>query len=141
MRPPLTSVMCPVTVQVTAPEQLPVPLPAQLHYDMTDPYAVRLSLGAPAAKPVNWVFARDLLAEGVRRPAGTGNVLVFPGHRCRPHFMRILLRSTAGAALVEISASEVATFLRQTFLLVPSGSESLHIDLDRIVAELTRRGD
>jgi hypothetical protein len=131
--------MCPVTVQVTALEDLPAPLPAQFHYDMTDPYAVRLSLGAPETRPVNWVFARDLLAEGMRRPAGIGNVLVFPRHRCRPHFIRVILRSSAGVALVEIPASEVAAFLRQTFLLVPSGSESLYIDLDGTVAELRGR--
>jgi hypothetical protein len=141
MRQPLTSAMCAVTVQVSVPEELPVPLPAELHYDMTDPYAVRLSLGAPARSPVNWVFARVLLAEGLRRPTGLGDVLVFPRHRCRPHFMRIVLRSAAGAALVEIAVSEVATFLCQTFMLVPSGTESLHIDLDRTVAELTSMGE
>lgn len=118
-----------------------MPLPAELHYDMTDPYALRLSLGAPEAGPVTWVFARTLLADGLRRPTGMGDVLVFPKCQCRPHSMRIVLRSAAGAALVDIAVSEVATFLRQTFMLVPSGTESLHIDLDRTVAELTSRGE
>ncbi|WP_327127601.1 SsgA family sporulation/cell division regulator [Streptomyces sp. NBC_01727] len=141
MRKQLTSAMCAVTVHVSVPEELSVPLPAELHYDMTDPYAVRLSLGAPEARPVNWVFARTLLAEGLCRPTGVGDVLVFPRHGCRPHSMRIVLRSAAGAALVEIAVSEVATFLSKTFILVPSGTESLHIDLDRTVVELMSRGE
>ncbi|MFG2884585.1 SsgA family sporulation/cell division regulator [Streptomyces sp. NPDC048297] len=141
MRRPLASTMWPVMALVSAPEGLPVPLPAELHYDTTDPYAVRLSLGAPPARPVTWVFARALLDEGTRRPAGVGDVLIFPQPRCHPHSMRIVLRSARGVALVDIAVKEVATFLRQAFMLVPSGTESLHVDLDRAVAELTCRGD
>jgi hypothetical protein len=126
-------------VHVSIPEERPVPLLTELHYDMTDPYAVRLSLGAPATRPVDWVFARALLAEGLYRPTGTGDVLVIPRHRCHPHSVRIVLRSAAGTALVEIAASEVAAFLRQTFALVPPGTESLLIDVDHAVTELTGR--
>ncbi|WP_327371158.1 SsgA family sporulation/cell division regulator [Streptomyces sp. NBC_01217] len=133
--------MCAVTVHVSLPEEIPVPLPAELHYDMTDPYAVRLSLGVSEKKPVTWVFARTLLAEGLRRPTGVGDVLVLPRHGCRPHSMRIVLRSAAGAALVEIAVSAVTMFLSKTFMLVPSGTESLHIDLDRAVVELTSKGE
>jgi hypothetical protein len=136
---PLPSVMCMVTAHVSVLDELPAPLPAELHYDMTDPYAVRLSLGAPADRTVDWVFARTLLTEGLRRPAGTGDVLVIPRHRCRPDSLRIVLRSSAGAAMVDIAASAVAAFLRGTVSLVPPGTESLHIDMDRALAELTGR--
>ncbi|SFH23419.1 Streptomyces sporulation and cell division protein, SsgA [Streptomyces mirabilis] len=131
--------MCMVTVHVSVPDALSAPLPAELHYDMTDPYAVRLSLGAPAARSVDWVFARSLLTEGLRRPTGTGDVLVIPRHRCHLDSVRIVLRSTAGAALVDIAAATVAAFLRRTVSLVPPGTESLHIDMDRALAELTDR--
>ncbi|MEU6497887.1 SsgA family sporulation/cell division regulator [Streptomyces sp. NPDC046984] len=130
-----------MTAHVSVPEELPVPLPAELHYDTTDPYAVRLSLGAPAMGTVNWVFARELLDEGMRRPVGVGDVLILPRHRCHPHSMRIVLRSARGIALVDIVVVEVAAFLRRAFMLVPSGTESLHIDLDRTVAELMCRGE
>ncbi|WP_406423993.1 SsgA family sporulation/cell division regulator [Streptomyces sp. NBC_01589] len=126
---PLPSVMCMVTVLVSVPDELPAPLPAELHYDMTDPYAVRLSIGAPAARPVDWVFARALLTEGLRRPAGTGDVLVIPLRRCRPGSVRIVLRSAAGHALVDIAESAVDAFLRRTVSLVPPGTESRHIDV------------
>jgi hypothetical protein len=137
---PHASVTCSVTVYVSVPEEPPVPLTAELHYDMSDPYAVRLSLGAPAMRPATWVFGRALLADGMHRPTGVGDVLVIPGHRCRPDSVRIVLRSAAGAALVELPASEIAAFLRQTFRKVPSGTESLHVDVDRALAELTGRG-
>jgi hypothetical protein len=129
-----------VTVHVSVPDGLSAPLPAELHYDTIDPYAVRLSLGAPATSPVDWVFARSLLSEGLRRPTGTGDVLVIPWHRC-PHSVRIVLRSPAGVALIDIAVSEVAEFLRRTTSLVPPGTESLHIDIDRALAELTGRRD
>ncbi|SCF84797.1 SsgA family sporulation/cell division regulator [Streptomyces sp. Ncost-T10-10d] len=133
--------MCKMTVHVSAPDRPPAPLPAELHYDMADPYAVRLSLGVAAARPVDWVFARSLLTGGLRRPTGTGDVLVTPRPRCHPHSLRILLRSAAGAALIEIAESAVAEFLRRTVLLVPPGTESHHIDMDRALAELTGRRD
>ncbi|MFB6571270.1 SsgA family sporulation/cell division regulator [Streptomyces noursei] len=42
------------------------------------------------------MFARSLLTEGLRRHAGTGGVLVIPRHRCHPHSVRVVLRSSAG---------------------------------------------
>ncbi|WP_306190890.1 MULTISPECIES: SsgA family sporulation/cell division regulator [unclassified Streptomyces] len=138
---PPASVMCMVTVLVSVPDELPAPLPAELHYDMSDPYAVRLSLGAPAAGPVHWVFARSLLTEGLRRPTGAGDVLVIPRHRCHPNSVRVVLRSAADAALIDIAESAVAAFVRRTVSLVPPGTESLHIDIDRALAELTGRRD
>ena len=92
-------------------------------------------------RAVVWVFARDLLAEGLRRPAGIGDVLVFPLHRCLPDTMRIVLRSNAGAALVEISASEVTHFLKDTCELVPPGREGAHIRHESGLAQLTGRSD
>jgi hypothetical protein len=133
--------MRPATVWVGVPDELPAPLPAELHFNRTDPYAVRLSIGAPVGRPVDWVFARSLLADGLRRPSGAGDVLVIPRHRCRPGSLRIVLRSAAGLALIDIAESEVIAFLRRTFSLVPPGTESLHIDMDRAVAELTGSRD
>ncbi|MER6115805.1 SsgA family sporulation/cell division regulator [Streptomyces sp. NPDC001743] len=126
---------------VSVSEDRRVPLPGRLRYDATDPYAVHLSLGVPAAEAVVWVFARELLAEGLRRPAGLGDVLVFPRHRCLPDTMRIVLRTPAGAALVELPASEVARFRRDADALVPPGTESAYVDIDSELALLTGRSD
>ncbi|MFF8971833.1 SsgA family sporulation/cell division regulator [Streptomyces sp. NPDC014995] len=131
------SVVHEVMVRASAPDQRPVPLPSTLRYDSTDPYAVCLSLGAPSTRTVDRVFARSLLSEGLRRPGGAGDVLVIPRHRCHPGSVRIVVRSPAGAALLEIAVSAVTAFLEATHRVVPPGTEELHIDLDRVVAELT----
>lgn len=141
MNQPPPSVISMVTVHVSAPDGLSAPLPAELHYDTTDPYAVRLSLGAPVNRPVDWVFARSLLSEGLRRPTGSGDVLVIPRHRCHRRSVSIVLRSPAGSASIDIAESEVASFLRRTVSLVPPGTENLHVDIDRALTELTGRRD
>ncbi|MFF8646240.1 SsgA family sporulation/cell division regulator [Streptomyces sp. NPDC015345] len=138
MTQPLASVTRTMTVRVSIPGELPAPLPAQLHYEVHDPYAVRLSLGAPMARPVDWVFARDLLAAGVHRTSGVGDVLVIPLPGTRPR-VRVVLRSGTGTAVVALPMDEVADFLRQSCALVPAGMEGLHLDLDHAVAELTGR--
>jgi hypothetical protein len=131
-----TSVTHAVVVRVVVTDEPPVPLPAELRYDRTDPYAVRLSLGGTPTGTVDWVFARSLLSEGLNRPAGVGDVLVIPPHHCHRHSVRIVVRSAAGAALLDIAASAVTAFLARSAIVVPPGAEGVHIDLDRVVAEL-----
>ncbi|MDN0196644.1 SsgA family sporulation/cell division regulator [Streptomyces sp. S.PNR 29] len=125
-----------VVVHVALADQPPVPLPAELRYDRTDPYAVCLSLGATSTGTVDWVFARSLLSEGLHRPMGVGDVLVIPRRCCHRQSVRVVVRSPVGATLLDIAASAVTAFLRQTDLLVPPGTEGLHVDVDRVIAEL-----
>ncbi|WP_217209597.1 SsgA family sporulation/cell division regulator [Streptomyces sp. AC550_RSS872] len=131
-----TSVIHEVLVHVVVADELSASLPAELRYDRADPYAVCLSLGGTSTGTVDWVFARSLLSAGLSRPAGVGDVLVTPPHRCHRHSVRIVVRSAAGAAVLDIAASAVTAFLEQTDMVVPPGAEGLHIDLDRVVAEL-----
>lgn len=131
-----STVRCAVTAQVSVLKGSSLPLPAELLYGTADPYAVRLSLGSSTGPPVTWVFARELLDEGTRRPVGPGAVLVVPRYCHPPRSVRVVLSDDIGAALVELPAAEVAAFLRQTFALVPAGTESDHLDLDGALAEL-----
>ncbi|KOV96140.1 SsgA family sporulation/cell division regulator [Streptomyces sp. NRRL B-3648] len=130
-------IVCRTNVHVTVADDPPVPLPAELRYSAADPYAVCLALGAPAAPSVDWVFARSLLARGLRRPSGSGDVVVFPRPRPRSDAIRILLRSRTGAAVLEVAGAAVTAFLRRADALVPPGTEHRHIDLDRVVERLT----
>ncbi|MFE2581055.1 SsgA family sporulation/cell division regulator [Streptomyces sp. NPDC059378] len=125
------------TVLVTVGGDPPVALPAELRYSPTDPYAVCLSLGAPSAVPVDWVFARSLLADGLRRPTGSGDVVVAPPCRCRPGTARVLLRTRHGAAVLDVAACDVSAFLHRADALVPPDTEHRHIDLDHVVGQLT----
>ncbi|MFI6880030.1 SsgA family sporulation/cell division regulator [Streptomyces sp. NPDC050400] len=76
-----------------------MPLPTELHYRVTDPCAVRISLGPTDGPRVPWVFARDLLSEGLHRPTGAGDVLVLPPHGHHPDTIRVILKNGAGPAL------------------------------------------
>jgi hypothetical protein len=130
-----------VVVHVVVADQPSISLPAELRYDRTDPYAVCLSLGGTSTGTVDWVFARSLLSEGLRKPVGVGDVLVIPRRRHARPAVRVVVRSAAGAALLDIAASAVTAFLKQTDLVVPPGTEDRHIDMDRVVAELMAESD
>ncbi|CAM5295397.1 SsgA family sporulation/cell division regulator OS=Streptomyces alboniger OX=132473 GN=CP975_31020 PE=3 SV=1 [Streptomyces alboniger] len=113
-------------------------IPATLHYDRRDPFAVRMSFPAPATLEgveVHWTFARDLLIQGVERAVGDGDV------RVRPYgFDRTVVEFHApeGTAIVHVRTGELRRFLHRTTALVPAGQEHRHVDLDQDLAELMR---
>lgn len=113
-------------------------IPATLHYDRDDPFAVRMTFPAPATLEgveVCWTFARELLAAGLRGPEGYGDV------RVRPYgYDRTVLEFHApeGTAVVHVRSGEVRRFLEATGDLVPAGLEHLQLDLDHRLAELMR---
>jgi hypothetical protein len=113
-------------------------IPASLHYDRQDPFAVRMSFPAPATLEgveVSWTFARDLLVQGVESAVGDGDV------RVRPYgFDRTVVEFHApeGTAIVHVRTGELRRFLHRTTALVPAGQEHLHVDLDQDLAELMR---
>ncbi|WP_018568695.1 SsgA family sporulation/cell division regulator [Streptomyces sp. PsTaAH-124] len=113
-------------------------IPATLHYDRSDPFAVRMTFPAPATLEgveVCWTFARDLLAAGLREPEGHGDV------RVRPYgYDRTVLEFHApeGTAVVHVLSGEIRRFLQATGELVPMGLEYRQLDLDHDLAELMR---
>jgi hypothetical protein len=92
--------------------------------------------------PVTWVFARDLLLEGLSAPAGDGDVHIAPVSPDR--FSDVVIRLQVGEehAVFRASGPSLMTFLDRTDLLVPVGQEqavadfdsSLDAALDRILA-------
>ncbi|WP_371668074.1 SsgA family sporulation/cell division regulator [Streptomyces sp. NBC_00289] len=113
-------------------------IPAMLHYDRRDPYAVRMTFPAPATLEgveVCWTFSRELLAAGVHEPEGHGDV------RVRPYgYDRTVMEFHApeGIAVVHVMTGELRRFLEATSVLVPVGLEYLQLDLDHDLAELMR---
>ncbi|PZH04249.1 SsgA family sporulation/cell division regulator [Streptomyces sp. NTH33] len=122
---------------VAAAPRMPT-IPATLHYDRRDPFAVRMTFPAPATLEgveVCWTFARDLLVAGLREPEGQGDV------RVRPYgYDRTVLEFHApeGTAVVHVRNGEIRRFLEATSELVPVGLEHLQLDLDHGLAELMR---
>ncbi|MEU4085747.1 spore wall synthesis regulator SsgD [Streptomyces aureus] len=128
----------PVEARLVAAAPRMPSIPATLHYDRTDPFAVRMTFPAPATLEgveVCWTFARELLVSGLEDPVGQGDV------RVRPYgFDRTVLEFHApeGTAVVHVRSGEVRNFLGQTIDLVPLGLEHLQVDLDHDLAELMR---
>jgi Streptomyces sporulation and cell division protein, SsgA len=74
--------------------------------------------------PVTWVVSRDTLIEGLRAPAGLGDVTVLPDLADRANLI-ITLSSPYGRADLRIRRQAVREFLNKTTAVVPQGSELL----------------
>ncbi len=112
------------------------PLDAELRYDNRDPYAVAACFDT-AGTNVCWVFGRDLLARGLFAPTGDGDVHVWPCLDSLGRAVTIIeLTSPDGEALMQAQSQEVSDFLHRTEALVPSGSETMHVDMDQVLAQL-----
>jgi hypothetical protein len=107
-----------------------VPVSAELHYSTRDPFAVRATFCRTGYSPVAWTFARDLLLVGVARPAGLGDVQVFPDKSA----VILHLSSPEGTARLAAQATELRQFVARMLSLVPAGGESAFYDLDAELA-------
>ena len=83
-----------------------------------------------------WVFARDLIAQGLESPAGEGDVGVWPSRSQGEPVVCLALSSPNGQALLECPRADIAGFLEQTLGTVPAGDESLHLDVETPINQL-----
>ena len=133
-----TTVSAELGLRLVAAEQTIVPLVASLHYNGSDPYAIRMAFHVGAEEPVEWIFARDLLADGLMTPEGDGDVRVWPSapadspdeERDGRSVLNIELSSPFGEAHFEAPSEAIANFLDRTYRIVPMGKESDVIDID-----------
>ncbi|GAA2350596.1 SsgA family sporulation/cell division regulator [Streptomyces cuspidosporus] len=113
-------------------------IPAYLRYEREDPFAVHVSF-PPAASldgaAVEWTFGRELLTAGLRGPAGSGDVQVWP---CGPQRTVLEFHAPEGMAMVQFDTDDLRLFLDRSYALVPEGSESGRLDLDHALAALLR---
>jgi Streptomyces sporulation and cell division protein, SsgA len=140
-----TTVSAELGLRLVAAEQAVVPLVASLHYSGCDPYAIRMAFHVGTEDPVEWIFARDLLADGLMTPEGDGDVLIWPsspvigpdGQTDGPlSVLNIKLSSPFGEAHFEAPAEAIANFLDRTFRIVQMGKESQVIDIDAELSSL-----
>lgn len=111
-------------------------MPAALHYEPADPFAVRISFPATASldgADVEWTFGRELLAAGLRGPAGSGDVRLWP---CGAGRTMLELHTEEGMAMVQLDSHELLRFLSRSFAVVASGREAEQLDLDGDLAAL-----
>jgi Streptomyces sporulation and cell division protein, SsgA len=135
---------CPLTLQLIGPRSW-TDVPAVLLYRADDPFAVRITFGDTGAATgddsdgVVWLVGRELLQAGLDRPAGEGDVRLWPA-AASTDVLFLHLRAPSGEALFELSRATLAAFLRETEALVPAGAEDRVLDLDDELATLLSNG-
>ncbi|HLI38572.1 MAG TPA: SsgA family sporulation/cell division regulator [Streptosporangiaceae bacterium] len=147
-----TTVAAELGLGLVVPQQTIVPLVASLYYSGADPYAVRMAFHVGTDEPVEWIFARELLAAGLDSPQGEGDVRVWPSPRscaAAEHepaaapaggvVLNIALSSPFGKAHFEAPAQAMAAFLRRTYQIVPPGKESDFVDVEAELNDLLRQ--
>jgi len=124
------------TFELLDPSGVTLPVEAELHYDVRDPYAAVVVFHTVRG-PVRWTFGRELLVDGMLEPAGDGDVHVWPcldeaGHAV----IAIELISTQGCALLQARLGDVIRFVDRITAAVPQGTECEHLDVDAAIAAL-----
>ncbi|MFD9331722.1 SsgA family sporulation/cell division regulator [Streptomyces sp. NPDC060065] len=85
-------------------------VPIALRYDPdADPRQVHVTLPGPH----EWVFARELLEQGLRAPVSNGDVRVWPCGRVQAVME---FHSTEGVAVVQFESKTLLRFLRRTYM-------------------------
>ncbi|MFI5795230.1 SsgA family sporulation/cell division regulator [Streptomyces sp. NPDC051677] len=85
-------------------------VPVVLRYDPeNDPRAVRVAL----PDRHEWTFSRSLLEQGLRAPAGTGEVRVWPLGRVQAV---VEFHSAHGVSVVQFESKTLLRFLRRTYM-------------------------
>jgi Streptomyces sporulation and cell division protein, SsgA len=125
-------------LRLVVPEHGGVPLTASLYYRGDDPYAIRMAFHVGMDDPVEWIFARDLLAEGLDRVSGDGDVRVWPSTAAHRDVLNLALSSPFGEAHFEAPLTALTGFLLRTFEVVPAGREGEFIDIDGELNDILR---
>ena len=94
-------------------------VPVVLRYDPdTDPRVVHIRL--PGGATHDWTCSRTLLEQGLRAPAGSGEVRVWPCGRVQAV---VEFHSPEGVSVVQFDTKALMRFLRRTYL---AATEPVH---------------
>ena len=130
-------------LRLVVPQQTVVPLVASLYYSKEDPYAIRIAFHVGLDEPVEWIFARDLLSNGIEGREGLGDVVVWPSAASvdgeHGAVLNIELSSPFGQAHFEAPIKEISDFLKRTYGLVPGGEEADFVNVEAEIADLLRQ--
>ena len=149
-----TTISAELGLKLVVPQQTIVPLVASMYYSGSDPYAVRMAFHVGTDEPVEWIFARDLLAAGIESRQGEGDVQVWPSAvsvaeagdldligtadpgETPGKVLNIELSSPFGQAHFEAPVEAMSAFLQRTYQIVPAGRESRTIDIETELNDL-----
>ncbi len=131
-----TTVERELEVSLVLSPECSTPVAARLTYRTDDPFAVHMDFHLGTSSTVHWVFARELLTEGVFRPCGQGDVRVWPTRAGARTLLCLALSSPDGDVLLEAPAGPVSAWLERTMRVVPPGEECSEADLNEALAVL-----
>jgi Streptomyces sporulation and cell division protein, SsgA len=114
------------------------PVRSRWSYRADQPFTVTAAFQTERDRWVEWAFSRDLLVEGLREPAGVGDVRLHPDAEDGLTVLVVEIESPEGYAELELEHARVRSFLDATARIVPLGAESDHFDVDGLIDELTR---
>jgi hypothetical protein len=118
-----------------APRSPAVPVQVELRYDTRDPFAVVAAFRTGRAGWIEWVFSRDLLADGLLAEAGDGDVRIRPGSG-EPEIVVVELNSPSGHAVFQAGAQRLAEFLDASYDVVLPGHETLWMNVDDALGQM-----
>ncbi|WP_327308442.1 SsgA family sporulation/cell division regulator [Streptomyces sp. NBC_01298] len=114
---------------------------ARFSYDGGDPYVVQAEFLDGDNVLARWHFDRQMLAEGLHRPVGEGDVAFRPAQCAGRDELRVDLVGPGGDgrdnAVVFVDAPVLTGFLDETYAVVAAGKEFL--DLDKLLDEFLAR--
>lgn len=117
----------PARARLVAPERRERSVPVTLRYAADDPLAIQIIFPPEASldgAEVTWIFARQLLEEGLRAPAGGGDVHIWPCGRARTV---LEFHAPQGLALMQFDRAVLRRFLLRTYAVVGAGREVAHL--------------
>jgi hypothetical protein len=106
-------------------------------YDASEPFTISVSFQTEDDFWVEWLFARDLLVNGMTGAAGIGDVRLRPRRTSGRTALQLEIESPEGHAVLEFDRESVQRFLEATIAIVPVGEESDNFDVDGLIDEIT----
>ncbi|MGI8306404.1 SsgA family sporulation/cell division regulator [Saccharopolyspora hattusasensis] len=120
---------------LTAPAGVKTPVRVEMRYESSEPYAVNMSFHAGMSGQIDWLIARDLLADGLVVASGEGDVQIIP-QLDNHEVVIIALSSPSGQAAFEAPAAKLAEFLDETYGVVAPGDEGQWMSIDEELSRL-----
>jgi hypothetical protein len=126
----------PLSMGLVLPSGGRITVEVRLVYEACDPIAAHMVFHPGTDHSVTWTFARDLLAQGLARPNGEGDVRIWPTGSGPDAELNLALSSPHGTALLTAPLPVVAHWLDRTYRLVPAGHEADGFDVDAELSDL-----
>ncbi|MEV4940534.1 SsgA family sporulation/cell division regulator [Streptomyces zaomyceticus] len=124
----------PMAMELLTPEAA-VPIETTVGYNSRDPHALSIDFHLLGDAPVVWRVDREMVLIGSLKATGAGDVRVRPAS---DGDLLLQLGQAEHRALVRCDREGLARLVRDTFALVPQGTEENHIDWQPLLASLRR---